>query len=50
MVKPVGQCAGAVHGEALVQDMEGHVLKTVVVQCHLEGGNENNNFFMAAPA
>lgn len=36
VVKPVGQRAVAVQGEALVEDMEGHVLKSVVVQRHLE--------------
>lgn len=36
VVIPVRQCAGAVHREALVEYMEGHVLKSVVVQCHLE--------------
>lgn len=36
MVEPVGQRAGAVQGEALVEDMERHVLKTVVVQRRLD--------------
>lgn len=36
VVIPVRQCAGAVHREALVEYMEGYVLKSVVVQCHLE--------------
>lgn len=31
VVKPVRQCARAVHGEALVEYMEGHILKSVVV-------------------
>lgn len=39
VVKPVGQRAGAVQGEALVEDMEGHVLKSVVVQRRLEEKN-----------
>ena len=37
VVKPVRQCAGAVQGEALVEHMEGNILKTVVVQRHLRG-------------
>lgn len=35
MVEPVGQRAGAVQGEALVESMEGHVLEGVVVQRQL---------------
>lgn len=35
MVEPVGQRAGAVEREALVQHVEGHVLKAVIVQGHL---------------
>lgn len=31
MVKPIGECAGAVQREALVEHVERHVLKAVVV-------------------
>lgn len=43
MVKPVGQGAGAVEGEALVEHMEGHILKSVVVQCCLRGKMKKTN-------
>jgi len=42
VVKPVGQRAGAVEGEALVKYMERHVLKRVVVQRRLGGGMKIN--------
>lgn len=37
VVEPVGQRAVAVRGETLVEHMEGHILKGVVVQRHLAG-------------
>ena len=40
VVEPVGQRAAAVEGEALVEDVEGHVLKAVVVQRHLQEEEE----------
>ena len=42
MVEPIGQCAGGVQGEALVEEMEGHVLKSVVVQRRLKDGNKKS--------
>lgn len=42
VVKPVGQRAGAVEGEALMEHVEGHVLKAVVVQRHLQSREDHN--------
>lgn len=36
VVKPVGKRALAIQREALVEHMKGHVLKSVVVQRHLQ--------------
>lgn len=42
VVEPVGQRAGAVEGEALMEHVEGHVLKAVVVQRDLQGREDHN--------
>lgn len=42
VVEPVGQRTVAVRGETLVEHMEGHILKGVVVQRHLEGKKQKN--------
>lgn len=36
VVKPVRECAMAVERKALMQEVESHILKSVVIQCSLQ--------------